>query len=85
MENLIAIKSTGNCNAVFSDCLIGVEHWSGTPLRNKPTQDTSDVGVLITFNLVRKAQIYIGKFGTYTRVNQAAQDETTWTPWVKLS
>ena len=85
MENLITIKSTGDCNSVFSDCLIGVEHWSGTSLRNKPLQDSSNMGTLITFNLGRKTQIYISNIGVYTRVNQAAQDETTWTLWVKLS
>ena len=37
LENLISLKNTGNCNAVFSDCLIGVEHWSGAFLRNKPS------------------------------------------------
>jgi len=85
LENLITIKSTGDCNSVFSDCLIGVEHWSGTSLRNKPLQDSSNMGTLITFNLGRKTQIYISNIGVYTRVNQAAQDETTWTLWVKLS
>lgn len=84
LENLISLKNTGNCNAVFSDCLIGVEHWSGTSLRNKPSQDISNMGTLITFNLGRKTQIYISNIGVYTRVNQAAQDETTWTAWVKL-
>ena len=84
LENLISLKNTGNCNAVFSDCLIGVEHWSGTSLINKPSQDISDMGTLITFNLGRKTQIYISNIGVYTRVNQAAQDETTWTAWVKL-
>ena len=85
LENLISLKNTGNCNAVFSDCLIGVEHWSGASLRNKPSQDISNMGTLITFNLGRKTQIYISNIGVYTRVNQAAQDETTWTAWVKLS
>nr|DAQ93392.1 MAG TPA: hypothetical protein [Caudoviricetes sp.] len=84
LENLISLKNTGNCNAVFSDCLIGVEHWSGTSLKNKPSQDISDMGTLITFNLGRKTQIYISNIGVYTRVNQAAQDETTWTAWIKL-
>jgi hypothetical protein len=84
LENLISLKNTGNCNAVFSDCLIGVEHWNGTSLINKPSQDISDMGTLITFNLGRKTQIYISNIGVYTRVNQAAQDETTWTAWIKL-
>nr|DAM42675.1 MAG TPA: hypothetical protein [Caudoviricetes sp.] len=85
MENLISLKNTGNCNAVFSDCLIGVEHWSGAFLRNKPSQDISNMGTLITFNLGRKTQIYIGNIGVYSRINQADQTETTWTAWVKLS
>jgi predicted protein (fragment) len=85
MENLISLKNTGNCNAVFSDCLIAIEHWSGNFLRNKPAQDISDIGTLITFNLGRKTQIYISSTGVYTRVNQATQDDSTWTTWIKLS
>ena len=84
MENLISLKNTGNCNEVFNDCLIGIEHWSGSLLRNKPAQDNTNIGTLITFNVGRKTQIYISSTGVYTRVNQATQDENTWTPWVKL-
>ena len=85
LENLISLKNTGNCNKVFNDCLIGIEHWSGSLLRNKPAQDNTNIGTLITFNVGRKTQIYISSTGVYTRVNQAAQDETTWTAWVKLN
>ena len=85
LENLISLKNTGNCNEVFNDCLIGIEHWSGSLLRNKPAQDNTNIGTLITFNVGRKTQIYISSTGVYTRVNQATQDENTWTPWVKLS
>ena len=85
LENLISLKNTGNCNEVFNDCLIGIEHWSGSLLRNKPAQDNTNIGTLITFNVGRKTQIYISSTGVYTRVNQAAQDETTWTAWVKLN
>lgn len=85
LENLITIKDTGNCNTTYSDCVIGIETWSNTLLRNKPVQDNSPMGTLVTFNIGRKAQLYISATGVYTRVNQAAQDETTWTAWVKLS
>ena len=85
LENLITIKDTGNCNTTYSDCVIGIETWSNTLLRNKPVQDKSPMGTLVTFNIGRKAQLYISATGVYTRVNQAAQDETTWTAWVKLS
>ena len=85
LENLITIKDTGNCNTVYNDCVIGIENWSNNLLRNKPAQDTSLMGTLVTFNIGRKAQFYISATGVYTRVNQAAQDENTWTPWVKLS
>lgn len=85
LENLISLKNTGNCNEVFNDCLIGIEHWSGSLLRNKPAQDNTNIGTLITFNVGRKTQIYISSTGVYTRVNQAAQDKTTWTAWVKLN
>lgn len=85
LENLIKIKTTGNCNAVFSDCLISVENWSGAALQNKPTTDSSEVGVLITFNLNRKTQLYISGTGLYTRVNQSYQTENDWTAWVKSS
>lgn len=85
LENLIIIKQTGDCNAVYSDCLIGIETWSNILLRNKPLQDNSVMGTLITFNIGRKAQFYISAIGVYTRINQSAQDETTWTAWVKLS
>ena len=84
LENLITIKDTGNCNSVYSDCIIGLEPWSNNLLRNKPTTDNSPMGTLITFNIGRKVQFYISATGVYTRVNQAAQDETTWTAWVKL-
>ena len=85
VENLITIKQTGDCNVVYSDCLIGLESWSNILLRNKPLQDNSVMGTLITFNIGRKAQFYISAIGVYTRINQSAQDETTWTAWVKLS
>ncbi|WP_338942992.1 phage tail protein [Fusobacterium polymorphum] len=85
LENLITIKQTGDCNVVYSDCLIGLESWSNILLRNKPLQDNSVMGTLITFNIGRKAQFYISAIGVYTRINQSAQDETTWTAWVKLS
>ena len=85
LENLISLKNTGNCNEVFNDCLIGIEHWSGSLLRNKPAQDNTNIGTLITFNVGRKTQIYISSTGVYTRVNQATQDESTWTTWIKLS
>lgn len=85
LENLISLKNTGNCNEVFNDCLIGIEHWSGSLLRNKPAQDNTNIGTLITFNVGRKTQIYISSTGVYTRVNQATQDENTWTPWIKLN
>ena len=85
LENLITIKQTGDCNIVYSDCLIGLESWSNILLRNKPLQDNSVMGTLITFNIGRKAQFYISAIGVYTRINQSAQDETTWTAWVKLS
>ena len=84
LENLISLKNTGNCNEVFNDCLIGIEHWSGSLLRNKPAQDNTNIGTLITFNVGRKTQIYISSTGVYTRVNQATQDESTWTTWIKL-
>ena len=85
LENLITIKQTGDCNVVYSDCLIGLESWSNILLRNKPLQDNSPMGTLITFNIGRKVQFYISATGVYARVNQAAQDETTWTTWLKLS
>ena len=85
LENLISFKNTGNCNAVYNDCFVGIENWSGAFLRNKPLQDSSNMGTLITFNLGRKTQIYIGNIGVYSRINQADQTETTWTAWVKLS
>ena len=85
LENLITIKETGNCNSVYNDCLIGIESWSNNLLRNRPVQDNSVIGTLITFNIGRKVQFYISITGAYTRINQSAQDETTWTAWVKLS
>ena len=85
LENLITIKETGNCNSVYNDCLIGIESWSNILLRNKPVQDNSQLGTLITFNLGRKTQLYISSTGVYSRVNQSQQDETSWTAWVKLS
>lgn len=85
MENLITSKQSGDCNTVYSDCLIAIEHWSGSLLRNKPAQDNTNIGTLITFNVGRKTQIYISSTGVYTRVNQATQDESTWTTWIKLS
>ena len=85
LENLITIKQTNDCNAVYSDCLIGIESWSNNLLKNKPVTDSSPMGTLITFNLARKTQLYISSTGVYSRVNQAAQDETTWTSWIKLS
>ena len=85
LENLITIKQTGDCNVVYSDCLIGLESWSNILLRNKPVTDSSPMGTLITFNLGRKTQMYISSTGVYTRVNQSQQDETSWTAWVKLS
>lgn len=85
LENLITSKQSGDCNTVYSDCLIAIEHWSGNFLRNKPVQDNTNIGTLITFNVGRKTQMYISSTGVYTRVNQATQDETTWTVWVKLS
>ena len=85
LENLITSKQSGDCNTVYSDCLIAIEHWSGNFLRNKPVQDNTNIGTLITFNVARKTQMYISSTGVYTRVNQATQDETTWTAWVKLS
>ncbi|WP_336017578.1 hypothetical protein [Fusobacterium polymorphum] len=85
LENLITIKETGNCNTVYNDCLIGIESWSNNLLRNRPMQDNAVIGTLITFNIGRKVQFYISITGAYTRINQSAQDETTWTAWVKLS
>ena len=85
LENLITIKQTGDCNVVYSDCLIGLESWSNILLRNKPVTDSSPMGTLITFNLGRKTQLYISSTGVYSRVNQSQQDETSWTAWVKLS
>ena len=85
VENLITIKETGNCNTVYDDCLIGIETWSNNLLRNRPVQDNSVIGTLITFNIGRKVQFYISISGAYTRINQSAQDETTWTAWIKLS
>lgn len=85
LENLITIKQTNDCNVVYNDCLIGIEAWSNNLLRNKPLQDNSQLGTLITFNVGRKTQIYISSTGVYTRVNQATQDESTWTTWIKLS
>ena len=85
LENLITIKQTNDCNVVYNDCLIGIEAWSNNLLRNKPVQDNSQLGTLITFNLGRKVQLYISATGFYSRVNQSQQDETTWMPWVKLS
>ena len=85
LENLITSKQSGDCNTVYSDCLIAIEHWSGNFLRNKPVQNNTNIGTLITFNVGRKTQMYISSTGVYTRVNQATQDETTWTAWVKLS
>ena len=85
LENLITIKETGNCNTVYDDCLIGIETWSNNLLRNRPVQDNSVIGTLITFNIGRKVQFYISISGAYTRINQSAQDETTWTAWIKLS
>ena len=85
LENLITIKQTNDCNVVYNDCLIGIEAWSNNLLRNKPVQDNSQLGTLITFNLGRKVQLYISATGFYSRVNQSQQDETTWMPWIKLS
>lgn len=85
LENLITIKQTNDCNVVYNDCLIGIEAWSNNLLRNKPVTDSSPMGTLITFNLARKTQLYISSTGVYSRVNQAVQDETTWTAWIKLS
>ena len=85
VENLITIKETGNCNTVYNDCLIGIESWSNNLLRNRPMQDNAVIGTLITFNIGRKVQFYISITGAYTRINQSAQDETTWTAWIKLS
>ena len=85
LENLITIKETGNCNTVYNDCLIGIESWSNNLLRNRPMQDNAVIGTLITFNIGRKVQFYISITGAYTRINQSAQDETTWTAWIKLS
>ena len=85
LENLITIKETGNCNTVYNDCLIGIESWSNNLLRNRPMQDNAVIGTLITFNIGRKVQFYISITRAYTRINQSAQDETTWTAWVKLS
>ena len=85
LENLITSKQSGDCNTVYSDCLIAIEHWSGNFLRNKPVQDNTNIGTLITFNVGRKTQMYISSTGVYTRVNQAIQDKTTWTAWVNLS
>ena len=85
LENLITIKETGNCNTVYNDCLIGIESWSNNLLRNRPVQDNSIIGTLITFNIGRKVQFYISITGAYTRINQSAQDETTWTAWIKLN
>ena len=48
-------------------------------------QDNAVIGTLITFNIGRKVQFYISITGAYTRINQSAQDETTWTTWIKLT
>ena len=58
MENLITIKETGNCNSVYNDCLIGIESWSNNLLRNRPVQDNSVIGTLITFKKSTVLYIY---------------------------
>ena len=85
MENLIKIKSTGDCNEVHTDCAIALEVWTGKLLKNKPSTNSEPMGLLISFNWGRKIQLYISATGMYTRINQGAEDRNTWLSWIKCS
>ena len=85
MENLIKIKSTGDCNEVHTDCAIALEVWTGKLLKNRPSTNSEPMGLLISFNWGRKIQLYISATGMYTRINQGAEDRNTWLSWIKCS
>ena len=85
LENLFKIKSARDCNVVHNDCVVAFESWSGFLMNNRPAGETNTYGLLITFNYVRKTQLYISGASMYTRVNQGAEDYNSWANWVKCS
>ncbi len=85
LENLFKTKTTRDCNVVHNDCTIAFESWSGFLMNNRPAGDTNNYGLLITFNYARRIQLYISGGSMYTRVNQGAEDYSSWANWVRCS
>ena len=85
LENLFKTKTTRDCNVVHNDCIVAFESWSGFLMNNRPAGDTNNYGLLITFNYARRIQLYISGGSMYTRVNQGAEDYSSWANWVRCS
>lgn len=85
LENLFKTKTTRDCNVVHNDCIVAFESWSGFLMNNRPAGDTNNYGLLITFNYARRIQLYISGGSMYTRVNQGAENYSSWANWVRCS
>ena len=85
LENLFKNKTTRDCNVVHNDCIVAFESWSGFLMNNRPAGDTNNYGLLISFNYARRIQLYISGGSMYTRVNQGAENYSSWSNWVRCS